>query len=215
MKLLLTSNGITNELKDVFKSLLTKDPSEISVAFIITAALGEPDDPSWVEEYRDQLKNFGITHFEDLDLKGKTKEELENILKDKDLIFVNGGNTYYLLKYVRESGFDSLLPELLNQGKLYIGVSAGSMIIGSNIESAKWNYGIPDVNNVELSDTTGLQIVPFAICPHVKPEEVSIIESHAKEVSYPIWTLNDNQAVSVEDNTFKIVGTGEKIVFNT
>jgi peptidase E len=97
MKMLLTSNGIPPQLKDIFLSLLPKKPEDITVSFITTAAYGEEEDTSWLEEYRQQLHGYGITDIEDLDLKGKKEEELKQILENKDIIFVNGGNTYYLL----------------------------------------------------------------------------------------------------------------------
>lgn len=52
MKLLLTSNGIPPQLKEVFLSLLSKNPNEIKVSFITTAAYGEEEDTTWLEEYR-------------------------------------------------------------------------------------------------------------------------------------------------------------------
>ena len=128
MKLLLTSQGLPSKLKETFVSLLHKPTSEIKLSFITTAAYGDYKNPKWLNVYRKQLNNYGIQQIEDLDLKDKNQKELETILKDKDIIFVNGGNSFYLLYWVRKSGFDKLLPQFLNQGTLYIGVSAGSYI---------------------------------------------------------------------------------------
>src|SRR4051812_33416669 len=103
MTAFLTSDGIAQELKDTFLSLLTKSPSDCSVAFITTAALdGNDAFPSWLEHYRKELRNFGITQIEDIDLRSFDKQTLQQKLQDKDLIYVNGGNTYFLLKYVKE-----------------------------------------------------------------------------------------------------------------
>lgn len=214
MRLLLTSNGICNELRSVFLSLITKNPAQLSVAFITTPAYGEDEDIGWLEDYRNELKNLGIVDIEDLDLKEKTKEELKNILEQKDIIFMNGGNTYYLLKYVRESGFDKLLPQLLNQGKLYVGVSAGSIILGPSIELAGWNIGTPDTNKVNLADLTGLYLVPFSILPHFEENQREALQQYALQVSYPIYVLTNTQAVLVEDYRYTLVGIGEKLIFN-
>ncbi|GHU30113.1 hypothetical protein FACS1894172_02650 [Spirochaetia bacterium] len=51
-----------------------------------------------------------------------TKEEIKNKLETNDYIFISGGSTFYLLQ------------ELIKKGKIYIGASAGSMILSPNIE---------------------------------------------------------------------------------
>jgi len=55
---------------------------------------------------------------EDIDLENKKESELKEILKDKDIIYVQGGNTFYLLKYIKESGFDKLVKQLIQKGKI-------------------------------------------------------------------------------------------------
>lgn len=76
-KLLLTSQGIQQELKQTFLSLLSKPAKDISVSFVTTAAYGEENDPDWLEVYRKQLRDCGIKDIEDLDLKNKTQKELK------------------------------------------------------------------------------------------------------------------------------------------
>lgn len=106
MKLLLTSNGIKPTFEKEFLALLDKNPSKILASFITTAAYGETDDPNWLSEYKRQLQNYKIANIEDLDVKDKSQKELEKFLGGKDIIFVNGGNTFYLLDWVKRSGFD-------------------------------------------------------------------------------------------------------------
>lgn len=120
MKLLLTSNGFTPEIEKEFYKLLTKAPEENSVAFITTAAFGEPESEewngvSWLEEYRNELRNRKITRIEDLDLKDKTEEDLRKIMSSKDIIFVNGGNTFYLMHWVQKSGFKNAIKSFLDR----------------------------------------------------------------------------------------------------
>ena len=111
MKLLLTSQGLQSAIVPTFMSLLTKPAQDVKVAFITTGAYGQDDDTSWLETYRIQLRNCGITQIFDMDIKYKTFIQLQEILLDKDIIFVNGGNTFYLLKYLKLSGFDKLFKD--------------------------------------------------------------------------------------------------------
>jgi len=211
-KLLLTSQGLPAELKDVFLSLLVKPPSETKVSFIITAAYGEETQPKWLEIYRQQLRTYGINQIEDLDIKNKNQTELEKIIANKDIIFVNGGNTFYLLKWVKKTGFDKIIKDHVESGKLYIGISAGSYIACPTIEQSNWKH--QDRNKVGITDFTALNLVPFIITAHYEEKYRSVIENAAKSTRYPIVALNDKQAMLVEDNNYKLVGEKHKLFFN-
>ena len=211
-KLLLTSQGLQKELQETFLDLLPKQPKDIKVSFITTAALGEENNPQWLTVYRDQLKLLGISNIKDLDIRGKTYKLLQNILYETDIIFMNGGNSFYLLKWVKESGFDVLLPQLLSKGIIYIGVSAGSYICCPTIEQSTWKH--QDRNKVHLEDLSALNLVPFLISAHYEETYKTIIEQTAKKTKYPIVTLTDTQAVLVLNDTYKVVGRGNNISFN-
>lgn len=210
--LLLTSQGIPKELEQIFLSHLPKPADESRVSFIITAAYGDDDNPTWMEQHKIQLRNLGIKHIEDLDLRGKKQNELEHILSDKDVIFVDGGNTFYLLDWVRKSEFDKILPRLLQENKLYVGVSAGSYITCPTIEQAAWKR--QDRNKIGLNDLSALNLVPFLIVAHFEEKWRVIVENAAKHTMYPIVALNDTQAVLVENDSYRIVGKGSKESFN-
>ncbi len=213
MKLLLTSNGITNTyIEREFLHLLKKPARENKVIFVTTAAFGQENNPIWLESYRAKLREYGIIQIEDLDIKGKTEKELRKILSSSDIIFVNGGNTFYLLRYIHESGFDKVIPDLLNKGKIYIGVSAGSIIACPTIETALWEPA--DKNDVGLKGFAGLKLINFLISPHFKEEKRESIEKEVSNTRYPTISLTDKQAVLCVDGKYKIVGEGEKITFN-
>lgn len=196
MKLLLTSAGFLNKkVTDAFLNLLNKPAEEIHLIFIPTASRSE-EELKYVEESRQELTSLGIKQITSLNLDHKIKnEEIEK----SDVIYVCGGNTFYLLKKIHESDFDKLLR---NYKGVYAGVSAGSIVVGPNIEvSAPW-----DENDVKLLDTTGLNIVNFAVVPHFQRKDHSIVENLKKQARYEIVTLTDNQAVLVIGNERKIIG---------
>lgn len=213
MKLLLTSQGLSNQkIKQAFLDNLPKNPEDIKVAFVTTAAFGETEDPFWLEDAREELRDCGIKHIKDLDLKGKRKEELKQILSDKNVLFVNGGNTFYLLKYLRESGLQEFLPKLLDRGLLYVGISAGSIIAGPSVEVAGWKN--LDKNKVKLRDLTGLHLVPFSLFVHYTKKYKTLVEEKIKYVEHPLIVLTDQQAVLCISNQYRIVGEGERLVYN-
>ena len=211
--LLLTSAGIVPEIKNYFLSVLPKKrPENNKVAFVTTAAYGESKNPTWMEKDRQLLYECGIRHIEDLDFKGKTQGDLELILSDKDIIFVNGGNTFYLLKWAKESGFDKVLPNFLKSGGLYVGVSAGSYIACPTIEAATWKH--QDRNRVGITDFTALGLVQFLITAHFEEKYKAIVDQAAKSTKYPIIALTDRQAVLVRDGKVQVVGEGKREYWN-
>lgn len=212
MKLLLTSAGIVPEIKEYFLSLLPKKPEEIKVCFITTAAYGESKNPTWMENDRKRLQGCGIKHIEDLDLKDKSQSELESIIADKDLIYVNGGNTFYLLYWIRKSGFDSVVREYVKHGGLYVGVSAGSYVACPTIEAATWKP--KDNNRIKLTNLTALNLVPFLITAHFEEKYREIVEAEAKKTKYPIVALTDEQAVLIDQKKVTLMGEGDKNFYN-
>lgn len=203
MKLLLTSAGLsTNEIKQRFLELVGKNANQINVAFIPTAADLE-EDKWFVEKDNKILLDLGVK-IKIVDLK-QSKNELANDLKGVDVIYVEGGNTFYLLYWVFKSGFDLLLREFLDNGGLYIGVSAGSIITCPSIESAGWK-GFDDPSIVKLKNNDGLHLVDFGIFPHYETKYDELIKNKSKNLSYKIETLTNEQAFAVDGSKLEKVG---------
>ncbi|MEK6964196.1 MAG: Type 1 glutamine amidotransferase-like domain-containing protein [Nanoarchaeota archaeon] len=208
--LFLTSAGLPLETRDYFLQLLPKKPKDCKVAFIPTAADPE-EDKTYVHLMIDQLKEIGF-QVEEVDLKTCQLEELFGRLSFCDVIYTNGGNTFYLLDWIRKSGFDRFIEPLLGMGKIYLGVSAGSIIAGPSIEVAGWKNIDTDV--VGLKDLSAMNLVPFMIFPHYGERHCALIEKESKKTKYPIVALTDQQAIVVKDGKYKIVGTGKPLFFN-
>lgn len=211
MKLFLSSAGIQPETKDEFIKLLGKDPSKMTVAFIPTACDPEPD-KSYVQWTIDQIKELGLSLFT-IDLKDENEKSLSQKLSKADIICVNGGNAFYLLDWVKRSGFDKVVRKLIDDGKLYLGVSAGSYIACPTIEAAKW--GCPgDTDVIGSEDLSALNLINFLIVAHYKKEHNEEVRNDTKMTNYPVVVLTDQQAIVVNGNKTKIVGAGEKFTLN-
>lgn len=140
---------------DLVEELLPKPASELKAAFVPTAG-DLYEGKEFVQVDRKKLESMGFS-VRDVDLKGKQLIDLERDFNDVDLILVAGGNTFYLLDHIRKSGFDQLLPRLLNDGVIYVGSSAGSIVCCPTIESARRfddPKEAPDLGNYEGLDCT-------------------------------------------------------------
>lgn len=212
MKLFLASMSVQPETTKAFLKLVGKPAGEVKLAFIPTAA-NEYENKWFVEATRNDLRRLGIKELIDIDLTQYTAEGLRLALADCDVIFVNGGNTFYLLDWVRKSGFDLVLPEMLAQGKVYAGTSAGSIIVGPNIELA--GYGPSgDANNINLQDLTSLKLVDFCVWPHLNEQERPYVEAGAKTVACPVAAISDTQAIVLDGDDLSLVGPGSKLLLN-
>lgn len=196
MKLLLTSAGFLNrEVTDTFLKLINKPTGQIHIIFVPTASRTE-EEMRYVESARQELIDLGIRDIITLNLDHPLADDE---ISGADAVYVCGGNTFYLLQKIRESGFDRLL-KIFNG--VYVGVSAGSVVVGPNIEvSGPW-----DENDVRVSDTTGMGMVNFAVVPHYQRKEQPIVADLKKRADYEIMELTDNQAVLVENGERKIIG---------
>jgi dipeptidase E len=212
MKLFLTSAGLQPEITESFLKLLGKKPEETKVCFIPTASYEHhPEGDAWyVKADKQRLSELGFKIITEVDLRKENKKSLDNKLKDFDVIFVGGGNTFYLLKYVRESGFNEALKHFLKRRGVYIGASAGSIVVGPDILTAKWGpYG--DENTVELKNLSGIGLVDFIVVPHYTIDQKQTIEGNVikEKISSPIIAITDKQAVLVENGRMEFVGPGE------
>jgi dipeptidase E len=210
MKLLLTSLGISNQsIADVLVELIGKKPSEVKIGFIPTAANADPGNKDWFIQQLTDLQKFG---FGWIDLVDPSAADIDYTkrLKDADIIYLSGGNTFYLLDQVRKSGFDKWLDEN-KDSKVYVGSSAGSILATPTIKAA----GVADQNTPGLTDLRGLGWVDFEFLPHVPNwVEMEKAETYAKTTKNKFYVLDDNSALKIEDGKVEVVSEGEWILLN-
>ncbi len=188
---------------DKFLHFLHIDPRKSTIAFIATAS--NLSDRKPIED-RNKLIKLGFT-IKDIDIAGKTKEKLYQETKDVDMIFVAGGNVFYLLQEARKSGFDEILRELINKGIPYVWSSAGSLLVGPSIELA---LDIDDQHDAqELTSYDGLSLVDFVVLPHYDDERFRpMIDANLEKFStiqYQTIKLTDQQAVLVNGDDIEVI----------
>lgn len=207
-KLFLTSTGLPPETRQYFLDLLDKSPQDLKVAFIPTAA--DPEKDKWfVKASRNELLELGFVVW-DVDLK-KDSGFIRKKLEKSDILYINGGNTFYLMDLIRKKGVDKYLEQLIENGKIYLGVSAGSIIAGNNISVAGWKPGW-DKNLVNLNDLRGFGWIPYVVSPHFTEEDRDLLEEKSKQLNQNIFAITDKQAILFTDNNYKVVGEGGKII---
>ena len=175
-----------------------------TVAFIPTAADVYESKP-WMEDDRQKFVDLGF-QVKDYDIKNKDEKSIYSDLKHTDIVFVSGGNSFYLLYHVRYSGFDTSMERLLEEGTVYIGSSAGSIIAGPTIEP------MLSLDNSEqapkLGSFEGLNFVDFVVLPHYGKEKYKArYEAIMREWSSAVKLLpvDDNQAIIVDNAEYHLI----------
>ena len=174
-----------------------------TVAFIPTASIHEAY-TQYVEEARVAFDSLGII-VRELEITQCSKNEIEEVLTSCDCIYVSGGNTFFLLQELRKTGANRYITEQVEKGKLYIGESAGAMILAPNIEYAK------DMDDhlaltPGFTDFGGLGIVSFYPVVHFDsfPFEKAAREVVNKNSHLPLKIITNQQAIVVVGNNIVI-----------
>lgn len=214
MKLLLTSAGLTNDaIAKAAIDLVGKPAAETSVLFIPTAANSFVDDKGWLIDNLVEFQKRNFKRVDILDLAGLPKDEWLPHVEAADLICFGGGNEQYLAKVMRDSGFADMLPELLKT-KVYMGISAGSMVMGQFLSHDLMKIIYPEEAFEELAHPFGY--VDFAFVPHLNSEYFQHVrkenlESHASQYEHPVYACDDETAIKIVDGNVEFVGGGETI----
>jgi dipeptidase E len=206
--IILSSSG--KFLIEELDKYIDKPLESLKIAYITTASK-KVDDLSYLNERRQKMTELGL-QFEEIDLDGKNKEQLIKILENKDIIFIEGGNAFYLLKAIRESGFNEIIKDLLKKGVIYIGSSAGSYVACPTIEVATWGIGKNIFDRCGVTDLSALNLVPFILKCHYHHGMDEVLKEKSKETKHPLRILTDEQAFLIKGGDTKLVGSGEEVI---
>jgi dipeptidase E len=217
MKLLLTSAGIKNtSIHDALVDLLGKPIAESSALCIPTASYGHH---SFAGAWRFITgrattpmcelgwKSLGVLELTALP---SLDEELwVPLVKETDVLLVNGGDALYLCHWMRQSGLADLLPSLET---VWVGLSAGSMVMTPRIGEDFVTWRPPTGGDNTLG------IVDFSIFPHVDHEllpdnSMANAERWAAEIAGSAYAIDDQTAIKVVDDTVEVVSEGHWKLF--
>lgn len=215
MKLLLLSNSTNpgeaylSYPKHNIKAFLGDTPVE--VLFIPYAAVTFSYD-EYEQKVNDALKETGhqvksIHHYSD-PIKA---------VKEAKAIAVGGGNTWKLVRMMRDNGLIEAIHNKVVEGTPYMGWSAGSNVACPTLRTT---------NDMPIIDPLGfdvLNLVPFQINPHyldVNPanhggetREMRIEEFITENKDVTVVGLREGTMLWVEDSSIKLIGERSARIF--
>lgn len=191
-------------VKELFRQYVSEKQLGKQVLFIPTAGN--------VEEYRGYIDE-ALQTFEDLgfqvevlDISACDRETAQAKIFQSKLLYISGGNTFYLLQELKKKQLLSLIKEQIADGMVYVGESAGAIITAKDIDYNK----IMDDKTVamELNGTEALSEVDFYVLPHVGEEPFvesaqTTLDTYSDQLN--LLPLNNRQALLVEGEEVKVL----------
>ena len=180
MNLLLTSTGFDNDnILFAFNKLLSKPADRLKALFIPTAL---NDSREYVQIFMDDLYKAGILD-ENIDSYDLDKPISAEEIVQYDIVFVCPGSPEYLLQKMAAVDFKDTLDAFLENGGIYIGVSAGSDAAAKNFPDALGYLGAVLETHAKEGSPAG-------------DVDISVKD---------IIKITDNQAVLITDDKVQII----------
>jgi dipeptidase E len=237
MRLLLTSNGISNpSIERALVDLLGKPVAESRVLVVATGIYPFPGGANYAYKMlHGQIggplvalgwASVGLLELSVLPSIGR--DAWVPTVEEADAVLVWGGDPLFLAHWMRVSGLTDLLPTLRPE-MVYVGVSAGAIAAASIF--GETYLGLPDtvatpLTSEEVVFTTaegdlpltfvmaeGAGLVDFAVIPHyTEPDhrEASVENAATWAAKLPVATyaIDDQSAIRVVDGSVDVVSEG-------
>ena len=200
--LFLTSCGLSSDMKKKFFDIIGKRPEDVKVLYIPTAGIETDGAREGLAICFDELSLMGIRYENilvynlELILSKNYKRTYSSYIKEPfmitrlltveelklfDAVFVSGGDSSVLCREMVRTGFYRLLEKAINNGLVYVGISAGSMYAAGNLDN-------------------GLHIIKNSIIPHWNGTKLMELPSDKDEIK-----IVDGQAVYIENACIRLI----------
>ena len=142
-----------------------------------------------------------------LDVSKASEAEAKAKIGAAQVLYVNGGNTFYLLRELKKKGLAGLIADRVRSGELiYVGESAGAMIAAPSVEYASV---MDDTGDYGAAAQTGLDLVKFYPVPHYGEEPfvqsaAEILKIYGGKLN--LTPINNAEAIAVHGDKFEILG---------
>jgi len=199
--LILTSNGLSSN--NIINRISEYCVSLSKAVIVTTASVGYKENDWHIPRLTEELKSLGLSvDYFDFDFQNP------QLLLNYDVIEINGGNPFYLLKSMREAKCEVIMEKLI-QEKIVIGVSAGSIVMQKNINliaqySPEMNHG------VNLTDFSGFCYSSVELLPHYSKFEPKF--ERFEEIAKEYEIVNNCEVIRINDGQAVIVGSDDYLI---
>jgi len=158
-----------------------------------------------------RYRSHGVEQFFCLALdQPHSREEIAEALTS-DIIYLAGGNTFYFLKHLRQSGMLKKLAEFAKRGGVIAGLSAGALIMSPTVKLAADQGLGPDENEVGIRNFKGMGLFRFEFSPHFEPtrKQIAAHLAYSKTTKHPVYAIEDGGGIIIDGKTISRLGRGQ------
>ena len=216
MKVFLNGGGCGNQTIDTYKEI-NKIIDHSKPVLYVPLAMNEEEHP--YDDCFEWIKNeISVIDIPNIEMVRTFNELYEKDYNNYSMIFIGGGNTFKLLKGIKESNcFNKLKDYIYNDGIIF-GSSAGAVIFGKDIKSVE----IMDENDVALEDTKGFNLLnDKSLFVHYTNYKSKLTEEENKALTEKYtdflidYTIkNENIIAYPEESTIFLDGDNFKMIGN-
>lgn len=207
MRVILSGGGKGKQTKEI-DSLFFDFVKDRKVVFIPHSREKEEFESSlnWIiENLFLPFKHYNFEMWTNLN--DKSIKDLENV----GGIIIGGGNTFRLLKELKDSKFFEKLRKFIEEDKIVYGISAGAIILTKSIITAE----LLDENKSGLVDLSGMNILNgMNIFCHYEEKYDKEISKIIKKENTEIIGLPEGTGIYLENSSKKIIGLGPAFIFS-
>lgn len=186
-------------------SIIKEQIANKSVVFVPTASIHEGY-TGYVGSARKLFKKLNA-HLTEIDISTKKLSKIKKSFEEADVIYFTGGNSFFLIDQLRKTGTDKVLKQQIENGKLFIGESAGAVVCAPTISYIEKMDPIP--KDYSQSNHMGLNLIDFYVLPHYLTAPFKkATEKIVQEFSdIELYAINNSQAIIIKDGSKNIVNS--------
>ena len=148
---------------------------------------------------------LGPVEVDCIDCAKDEQARLDDAVQRASCVWVAGGNTFFLWHHMRRSGMDKLVKRRVEEGALYVGCSAGSIVAGEHISTAFWKgWDDPAVAPSDWEDAANLQAMGLAqgrvFFPHMEAGWAGLVAERRRGLVQTLVTLDESSAWTSGDD---------------
>ncbi len=208
MKLFLCGGGSGKYIREALNRYASSIDKSKPILYIPLAMEKEKYDncKKW---FAKEIRQIGLINFE---MVSSSDELSKKNFNNYSSLFIGGGNTFKLLKDLKENGNFEKIKEYLRHNGVVFGSSAGAIIFGNNINSCL----LDDKNKINLKDCNGFNYLNgYSILCHLNKQSLKSNYNYLKEYSKKNKTiyLPEEDTIIISDNKVNFIGQKKYIIF--